>query len=57
MVSVILDNLAVGLDPEEVLRSYLSLSREAIQAAITYAMRQISLESALFRCQVRENCE
>jgi uncharacterized protein (DUF433 family) len=37
MVSIILDNLAAGLDPEEVLRSYPSLSREAIQAAMTYA--------------------
>lgn len=37
MVSVILDNLAAGLSLDEVLRSYPSLSREAVQAAITYA--------------------
>jgi len=37
MVSVILDNLAAGLSPDEILRSYPALSREAIQAAITYA--------------------
>jgi len=37
MVSVILDNLAAGLFLDEVLRSYPSLSREAVQAAITYA--------------------
>ena len=37
MVSVVLDNLAAGLDLDEVLRSYPSLNREAIQAAITYA--------------------
>lgn len=37
MVSVILDNLAVGLSAEEILRSYPSLSPEAIQAAISYA--------------------
>jgi uncharacterized protein (DUF433 family) len=37
MVSVILDNLAAGLSPEEVLRSYPSLNREALQAAIIYA--------------------
>jgi len=37
MVSVILDNLAVGLSPDEILRSYPALSREAIQAAMTYA--------------------
>ena len=37
MVSVILDNLAAGLSPEEILRSYPSLTHEAIQAAIAYA--------------------
>jgi uncharacterized protein (DUF433 family) len=37
MVSVILDNLAEGLDAKEILKSYPSLSREAIQAAINYA--------------------
>ena len=37
MVSVILDNLAAGIEPEEILRSYPSLDREAIQAAIAYA--------------------
>jgi uncharacterized protein (DUF433 family) len=37
MVSVVLDNLAAGLDREEILRSYPSLTREAIQAAIAYA--------------------
>lgn len=37
MVSVVLDNLAAGLAPEEILHSYPSLSREAIQAAISYA--------------------
>jgi uncharacterized protein (DUF433 family) len=37
MVSVILDNLAAGLSPDEILQSYPSLNREAVQAAITYA--------------------
>lgn len=37
MVSVVLDNLAAGLSPDEILRSYPSLSREAIRAAIAYA--------------------
>ncbi len=37
MVSVILDNLASGLTPDEVIKSYPSLNREAVQAAITYA--------------------
>lgn len=37
MVSVILDNLAVNLSPDEILHSYPSLTREAIQAAVAYA--------------------
>ncbi len=37
MVSVVLDNLAVNLVPDEILDSYPSLTREAIQAAIAYA--------------------
>lgn len=51
MVSVILDNLAAGLSPVEILGSYPSLSREAIQAAIAYAAelareRLVSLPAA-----------
>jgi uncharacterized protein (DUF433 family) len=37
MVSVILDNLAAGLSPEEIQTSYPSVSKDAIQAAISYA--------------------
>ena len=37
MVSVVLDNLAVGLTADEIIKSYPSLSREAIHAAIAYA--------------------
>lgn len=37
MVSVILDNLAAGLDQEEILSSYPSLKEESIRAAIAYA--------------------
>jgi uncharacterized protein (DUF433 family) len=37
MVSVILDNLAAGALQDEILRSYLSLRQEAIEAAIAYA--------------------
>ena len=37
MVSVVLDNLAAGLTPEEILKSYPSLTKESIQAAIAYA--------------------
>ncbi|MBI4317282.1 MAG: DUF433 domain-containing protein [Chloroflexi bacterium] len=36
-VSVILDNLAAGVGPEEILRSYPSLTLDDIQAAIAYA--------------------
>jgi len=36
MVSVVLDNLAAGLTPEEITRSYPSLDHQAIQAAGIY---------------------
>jgi uncharacterized protein (DUF433 family) len=36
-VSVVLDNLAAGRSEEEILESYPSLTREAIQACIAYA--------------------
>jgi len=37
MVSVILDNLAAGKSTDEILASYPTLKRDAIQAAIGYA--------------------
>ena len=37
MISVILDNLAEGMTPEEILRSYPTLTAEKIQAAVAYA--------------------
>jgi uncharacterized protein (DUF433 family) len=37
MVSVVLDNLAAGLTPDEIMRSYPSLDHEAVQAATAYA--------------------
>ena len=37
MVSVILDNLAAGLNSEEIIKSYPSLTKEGVQAAISYA--------------------
>ena len=37
MVSVVLDNLAAGLTPDEIVHSYPSLSREAVRAAVAYA--------------------
>ncbi|MFN8426688.1 MAG: DUF433 domain-containing protein [Anaerolineales bacterium] len=36
-VSVVLDNLAAGLREDEMLKSYPSLSSDAIHAAIAYA--------------------
>jgi uncharacterized protein (DUF433 family) len=36
-VSVVLDNLAAGLLPDELVRSYPSLTLEAVRAAIAYA--------------------
>lgn len=37
MVSVVLDNLADGLDIQEILKSYPSLTKEAVLASIHYA--------------------
>jgi uncharacterized protein (DUF433 family) len=37
MVSVVLDNLAAGLTPDEIIQSYPSLTLEAVRAAIAYA--------------------
>ena len=37
MVSIILDNLAAGLSPEEIVRSYPSLTVDDVRAAIAYA--------------------
>lgn len=37
LVTTVLDNLAAGLDSEEIMRSYPSISRESIQAAVRYA--------------------
>jgi len=37
MASVVLDNLAAGLTPEEIMRSYPPLTLEDIRACIAYA--------------------
>jgi len=37
MVSVILDNLAAGLSYDDIIKSYPSLSKDSVQAAIAYA--------------------
>jgi len=36
-VSVVLDNLAAGLSPDEIVRSFPSLSVEDVRAAMSYA--------------------
>jgi uncharacterized protein (DUF433 family) len=37
MVAVVLDNLAAGLKPEEILASYPTLNLDDIRAAVSYA--------------------
>jgi uncharacterized protein (DUF433 family) len=37
LASVVLDNLAAGLDIEGLLQSYPSLTREGVQATVAYA--------------------
>ena len=37
MASVVLDNLAAGLTPDEIMKSYPSLTRDAIRATMIYA--------------------
>jgi uncharacterized protein (DUF433 family) len=46
MVSVILDNLASGLTQEEILKSYPSLTRQDIDAAVAYAA-ELARESVI----------
>ena len=49
MVSVILDNLAAGVSPEEILKSYPSLRPKDIQSAIAYAAELARERVILFR--------
>ncbi|MGA2658174.1 MAG: DUF433 domain-containing protein [Verrucomicrobiota bacterium] len=46
MVSVILDNLASGLGQDEILKSYPSLTRPDIDAAVAYAA-ELARESVI----------
>ncbi|MCJ7622809.1 MAG: DUF433 domain-containing protein [Anaerolineaceae bacterium] len=41
MVSVVLDNLAIGQSVDEIIASYPSLTREAVQGAIAYAVELV----------------
>ena len=51
MVSVVLDNLASGLSLEEIIRSYPSLNRKKILAAMAYAA-ELSKERIVIPAQV-----
>ncbi|MBI2899617.1 MAG: DUF433 domain-containing protein [Planctomycetes bacterium] len=44
MVSVVLDNLAEGLAPEEIVREYPPLTRDDVLAAVAYAAELASEE-------------
>jgi len=53
MVSIILDNLAEGVTPEEILKSYPSLTLDDIMASIAYAAelsreRVVSVSSGVY---------
>ena len=37
LVATILDNLAAGLDSDEITKSYPSITKEAVQASVCYA--------------------
>ena len=37
MVSVVLDNIAAGLSPQEIISAYPSLTKDDIQASLEYA--------------------
>jgi uncharacterized protein (DUF433 family) len=47
MVSVILDNLAEGLNPEEIVANYSPLTIEDVRAAIAYAANLVREEELL----------
>ncbi len=47
MVTVILDNLAAGFDADQIVESYPTVSREAVQAALLYAA-ELAKERVVF---------
>jgi uncharacterized protein (DUF433 family) len=47
MVSVVLDNLAEGLSPDETVKEYPSLNLDDIRAAISYAATLVREEEVL----------
>ena len=44
MVSVVLDNLADGLSPEEIVKEYPPLTLDDIRAAISYAEKKFTID-------------
>ena len=48
MVSVILDNLAEGRTPQQIVRDYPPLKSEDVKAAIAYAAELVSQEEGAF---------
>ena len=49
LVTTVLDNLAAGLDADEIARSYPSVSREAVRAVLSYAAALASERVIAFR--------
>ncbi|NEO57740.1 MAG: DUF433 domain-containing protein [Okeania sp. SIO3B5] len=47
MISVILDNLAEGLTPEEIIADYPPLSLEDVRVAVAYAAKLVTEEELL----------
>ena len=46
LVTTVLDNLAAGLKSEEIMRSYPSITRESVQAAMYYAAELVNERGA-----------
>lgn len=42
LVTTVLDNLAAGLDADAIVSSYPSISRESVQAVVSYAAVQMN---------------
>ena len=49
LVTTVLDNLAAGMDADEIERSYPSVSREAVRAALCYAAALANEQVVAFR--------
>ncbi len=49
LVTTVLDNLAAGMDADEIERSYPSVSREAVRAVLCYAAALANEQVVAFR--------